>query len=471
MEKKDRALRYIPSVDSVLKTLRKTHPDIPHAVLRKVIRVYLQELREKLLDRQSILEIQGEEFLHDILLTRLQERLSATLKPRICRAINATGVILHTGLGRAVLPPDAIKNLCRELSGYSVLEIDPETGERKNRDTSVCDMLCNLTGSEDATVVNNNAAAVLLIMAALAQGKEVIVSRGQLVEIGGTFRVPEVISQSDATLVEVGCTNKVYVADYRNAISDRTAAILSVHTSNFKVMGFTHEVSLEDLVALAREKGIPLIQDAGSGALLNVFSWGLGEEPLISASIGKGADIVSFSGDKLLGSCQAGIIVGKKVLVDKIRKHPLARALRVDKVTLSILESTLRHYFSPDTVADNVPALKMCVLKAEQIQERAQKIAQNLQARLPSWEIQVVPTCSRAGSGAFPVLDIPSYAVALHSNMAEELAKKLRSGHPPVFVRIERDNVLVDPRTLLPEDDREIVEIVGNACANCCLKK
>ena len=318
-------LRKIPSVNRILEDIGK---EWSSSFFVREVRLHLSSLRKDIQKGVFHPELQD----YRCLLNQIKKRLHDAAKPKICRAFNATGVILHTGLGRAVLPSEAIHNICEQLKGFSVVEIDRDTGKRSQRDKPLRQLLTSLTGAEDATVVNNNAGAVLLTLATLACGKEVIVSRGQLVEIGGSFRIPDVMRQSGAHLVEIGCTNKTYLSDYEDAINEKTAAILQVHTSNYEIVGFSEEVSINHLAKLAHRKKIFCIQDAGSGAIGNYFPWGLGREPMISESIAQGVDVLTFSGDKLLGSCQAGIIVGKASLIQKIRSHPLARALRVDKI-------------------------------------------------------------------------------------------------------------------------------------------
>ncbi len=452
-EQNTKFFRQIPSVDRLLKELKEVY-DCSPLFLTQEIRNYLQDIRESI--EQGI----KEEISYSILLENLKKRIQENLTLKVTRAINATGVILHTGLGRAALPGNTIAALVKELSGYCILEIDRETGERSVRDLAIKDIVCSLTQAQDATVVNNNAGAILLILSALTKGKEVIVSRGQLVEIGGSFRVPEILIQSGCKLVEVGCTNCTHLKDYENAISAQTGAILFVHTSNYKIHGFSKTVPIEDLVRLTKEKNILLIEDAGSGAMLDFTSWGLQGDPIISESIKKGVDILSFSGDKLLGGCQAGFITGKQDLVSKIRKHPLARALRVDKITLCVLENTLRLY-QKENYFEKIPALAMLTTSLEKIQERAAKIAFALKKEFPGENISVVPSMCSPGSGSFPTQDIPSFAVALELHPKTlKIEYLLRKNTPPVFARVQKNCLLLEPRTLLPHEDREVAEIM-----------
>lgn len=454
-------LREIPSVDQVIRNLHDLHDQWSHSILVREIRAYLQLLRHKIRLRQIDHIPSGDDIQQEI-----RKRLLKNVENKVTKALNATGVVLHTGLGRAVLPPQAIRNVLNQLRGYTVLEIDRETGKRSTRDKALRDLLCFLTGAEDATVVNNNAAAVLLVLATLAREKEVIVSRGQLVEIGGSFRIPDVMKESGARLVEVGCTNRTHLADYEKAISERTAALLHVHTSNFKILGFTEEVPLETLSSLAKRKNLYIVQDAGSGAIVDLYPWGNSEEPLIFESIKRGVDIITFSGDKLIGSCQAGIIVGKHALINKLRHHPLARAMRVDKVTLSILEATLKHYLEPETVHEHIPTIKMLLSELQEVKKRAQDIAKNIRARISYCCVDVIRAYAKVGSGAFPIQDLPSYAVSIKfSQLSIPLvAKLLRVNTPPVFGKIQNNSLIIHPRTLLPEEDNEIADIIVQIC-------
>lgn len=465
MSERNALLRKIPSVERVLQDLQE-NGKYPRAFLLQEVRAYLHELRDKIATQGDTIPIEEAVLFYPDVLRLIEERLRIHYLPGLTRALNATGVILHTGLGRAVLPPQAIAMINENLRGYVVLEVDRETGERSQRDLAIRKILCMLTGAEDATVVNNNAGAVLLVLASLARNKEVIVSCGQLVEIGGSFRIPEVMRESGAQLVGVGCTNRTYISDYAKAISSNTAALLHVHTSNFRVVGFTQEVALPELSVLAHEKKVYLIQDAGSGAIRDLFSQGLSQEPLISESIASGVDIVTFSGDKLLGSCQAGIIVGKKVLIEKIRNHPLARALRVDKVTLAILETTLKSYLDDTHVVEDIPTVRMFCASVEEIKKRAEAIAEELRKYIGNCKIYAVPSVARAGSGAFPIEEIPSYAVTIQSDTLNitALAKSLRLNQPPIFGRVQNDTLFLDPRTLLPAEDEELIANVVKIC-------
>jgi len=380
-------------------------------------------------------------------------RLEAADRPTLVPAVNATGVVLHTGLGRAVLPRAALEAAMSAMAGHSTLEIDPETGERGDRSAHVAGHLCALTGAEDATVVNNDAGAVLLCLVALASGREVVVSRGELVEIGGGFRVPEVMAASGARLVEVGTTNKTRAADYERAITPDTAALLKVHPSNFRVVGFTESASLAELAEIALRHGLPVLDDLGSGALVDVRGLGLGDEPPVSERLAQGAGVVMFSGDKLPGGPQAGILVGRGDLIRRIKAHPLARALRCDKVTLALLEATLRIY-RRGRAFEEVPTLRALARTLEDVRTHAGSLASALD-RASGVSTQVVESVTRAGAGSLPGEDVPSFAVALtvEGLGPNALAMALRRNDPPIFARVAEDRLLLEVRTLLDGED------------------
>ena len=402
------------------------------------------------------------------IVARVVERLRQRFSGGVRRAINATGVILHTGLGRAVLPRAAIDGIVAELSGYASVEVDVESGKRGHRDETVRDLLAMLLGCEHATVVNNNAAATMLALAAIARGKEVIVSRGQLVEIGGSFRVPDVMRESGCKLVEVGTTNRTYVRDYEAAITENTAALMLVHTSNFRMLGFTAETSVAELAALAKERNLPLIHDIGSGALLPGLAEELREEPDVRSSLFDGADLVLFSADKILGGPQGGIAAGRKELVEKLRRHPLYRAFRVDKLTLCALESTLRAYMDSEHRNEDIPTLKMLRRTFQNIAEEATTLAEALKRALPGLEVECADDSSRLGSGSLPERNIPTRVVSLrHPKIsADALGAKLRGHTPPIFTRIQDDRVLIDPRTLLTGEGAEIEKAIAAIAHN-----
>jgi L-seryl-tRNA(Ser) seleniumtransferase len=362
-----------------------------------------------------------------------------------------------------VLPPAAIQEIAAELGGYATVEVDVASGKRGHRDDTTRELLTTLLGCEHATVVNNNAAATMLALAAIARGKEVIVSRGQLVEIGGSFRVPDVMRESGCKLIEVGTTNRTYIRDYEAAITPETAALMAVHTSNFRLIGFTEEPSIADLAELAHKHKLPLIHDIGSGALLPELSPALKDEPVVKTSLADGADLVLFSADKILGGPQGGIAAGSGELVDKMRKHPLYRAFRVGKLTLCALEATLRLYLDPVRRDAAIPTLRAMILPYSWLAEQAATLADRLVKALPGLEAECRDDASRLGSGSLPERDLRTRVVALrHPRFsAEELGAKLRACTPPIFTRIQDDRVLIDPCTLQPGEAEELEKSVG----------
>jgi L-seryl-tRNA(Ser) seleniumtransferase len=392
----------------------------------------------------------------DLILAQTDSALSAWTKPTLVPVINATGVILHTNLGRAPLSAATIRAMDVVSRGYSNLEYDLEKGARGSRLIHSESILQKLTGAESALVVNNNASAVLLVLSALANKKNVIISRSQLVEIGGGFRIPDVMKQSGAKLVEVGTTNKVRLSDYRSALENSTALVMRAHPSNFKIIGFTEEPELKDIVEIAHEKNVIVVDDLGSGALLDTAKFGLAHEPTVQESLSAGVDLVCFSGDKLLGGPQAGIIVGKKELIDKIKKHPLARAVRADKVCLAGITATLLHYLKDDAERD-IPVWKMMSLTLKQVKGRAE-----------AWKIElgqgnVVEGESTVGGGSLPGESFKTYLLSLEVKSPDKFLKKLRKQNPPIIARTENDKVLLDPRTVLPEQEGALLVGLKNA--------
>jgi L-seryl-tRNA(Ser) seleniumtransferase len=381
-------------------------------------------------------------------------------RPSLRRVINATGVVLHTNLGRAPLADVAIRAIGHVAEGYSNLEYDIETGQRGSRYSHCVGLLQQLTGAEDALVVNNCAAALVLTLNALAQKKEVLVSRGELVEIGGSFRIPDIMARSGAKLVEVGTTNRTHDDDYRRAITPKTAAVVKVHRSNFTIEGFTAEVSVERLAFIAAEHGLPVIHDLGSGLLLPLDDYGLSGEPTASVALASGATLVLMSGDKLLGGPQAGIILGTTAVVAKLRKNPFARAMRVDKLTLSALEATLRLYLEPERALKEVPVLAMLTERVEQIESRARSMVSSLHSS--NIDAEVAPSTASVGGGAFPTADIASRAVVL-SKDAERTEERLRHGEPAVIGRIAGGKLLLDLRSVLPREDGVLVQAIVRA--------
>ena len=387
---------------------------------------------------------------------------------RLRGVVNATGIILHTGLGRAVLPRRAVEALAG-LGGCCNMQIDLETGLRGKRNYDTEKLLCRLTGAAAAMVVNNNAAATLLILAALCAGKEVVVSRGQLIEIGGSFRLPDCIHQSGAILVEVGTTNKTHLRDYERALNENTAALLRVNPSNYRITGFTQDVPTADLVSLKQQRPVLVIDDLGCGALVNLEQYGLPHEPTVQDSIAAGADLVCFSGDKLISGPQAGIIVGKKELIAKIKKHPLTRMVRVCKLTDMALEQTLRLFLEPETLAQEHPTLRMLTAPAAKLKARAATIKRKVDKAGTRLVLRVVGEESAMGGGSLPGVAIPTYAVmaALPGSGADALCRLLRRNEPPVIARVKDDAVLLDMRTLLKGED----DIVAKALIACAGKR
>jgi L-seryl-tRNA(Ser) seleniumtransferase len=381
------------------------------------------------------------------LVARVERELAAARKARLRGAINATGVIVHTNLGRAPLAVSALEHVAAVARGYSNLEYDLGSGSRGSRQDHVAPILRRLTGAEAALVVNNNAAAVLLALAALAEGREVLVSRGELIEIGDGFRIPDVLARSGARLREVGTTNRTRASDYERAIGPETALVLRVHQSNFRVVGFTEQPRLEELVRVARAHELPVVDDLGSGVLIE-----LADEPSAKDALGAGADLVCFSGDKLLGGPQAGIVVGRGELVERLRRHPLQRALRADKLTLAALEATLALYLEPERAAEEIPVLRMLRDDVARVRERAERLA-----AIADGEVE--ETVARVGGGALPLAELPSFACALE----ESLAASLRDGDPPVVAVVRDGRCLLDCRTI--RDDE--VDAVAEAIARC----
>ena len=453
--------RLLPSVDELLRSdaVQKLAHQFGHAATAEASRNLLDGLRGRIADG-SLDESQLKAAMDSApqeLERRLQESLSYLLRP----VINATGVILHTNLGRAPLSQDALRHVAEISQGYSNLEFDLSSGERGKRDVHVSRLFAKLlsTGDREVStiVVNNNAAAVLLALNSLAEGGEVIVSRGELVEIGGAFRIPDVMAKSGATLREVGTTNRTRIADYESAITERTKLLLRVHRSNFQIVGFTEQPSLEELVALGRRHNIPVMEDLGSGELFDLRQVGVRGEPMIADSLRAGIDVVTYSGDKLLGGPQAGLISGDRELVAKIRSNPLFRALRVDKMFYAALEATLLAYLREDF--DSIPALRMLRVTEEELQHRAEHIARHLRISSPQLEIEVVESRSVLGGGAAPGSTLASRALAVRTGAlsSDEMLGRLRQWAMPIIARVEDERVLLDLRTVEPSQDATII--------------
>ncbi len=452
-------LRKIPSVEVLIEAAEGRWPpaEVPRRVIAAAVRAAVAAARDLL---QSFAAPPADaDALRERILANVAGRIKAILGPHYRKAVNATGIILHTGLGRAVLPPQALRQIARELSGFSVLQIDVADGQRSRRDERIEAIFRLLTGAEAATVVNNNAAATAIVLNTVAAGKEVIVSRGQLVEIGGSFRLPEIIAAAGAKLVEVGTTNKTHLRDYQRAISERSAAILRVHPSNYKIVGFTAEVPLEELVGLGRAHNLTVIDDVGAGPLIDFSRFGFEKEPTLAESVAAGADVITSSADKLIGGPQAGILLGKERWIQAIRKNPLARIVRPDKLALAALEATLVLFLDPERALDEVPTLRMLGRDLADIETQAQRIAAAIRASLPAAKVAVVDGVSQMGSGSLPGQDLPTRLVAVQAeNLPEdEIARRLRRHEPPVFARVGQGRVLADPRTLLDGEEAVLV--------------
>ncbi len=455
-------LRQLPSVDEILlqEEIQELVISSQRTLVVESIRQAIGELREAILEKRIV----GGD-LTEQAVKRTLEITAAKEKFNFRPVINGTGIVLHTNLGRAVLSEKAREAVQKIAGSNNNVEFDLERGQRGSRYSHVVSLLQKLTGCEDAMVVNNNAAAVLLVLDTLARDKEVIVSRGQLVEIGGSFRVPEVMEASGAKLVEVGTTNKTYVGDYAKAINENTGALLKVHTSNYRIVGFTHDATTAELVELGREKQIPVVEDLGSGLLVDLRCFGITDEPTVQQLLEEGVDIITFSGDKLLGGPQGGIIVGKKEYIDRMKRNPLTRALRVDKLTLAALEATLRDYLDPKQVLLSNPTLRMLITPAEHLYKGAEKLKTALNEVLPKATINVEQDYSQAGGGSLPLTNIPTYVVTIDlGSISEKLfAAKLRKGDPAVLVRVSQGKIIIDLRTLLPGEINQLVKACREA--------
>ena len=444
-------LRAIPKVDEFLGWLG-TVEGAPTTLVKNTVRSLLDTLRQQIL---AATPVQATDLARQPLSVRFHQLLSERLHPNLRPVINATGVVVHTNLGRSPLPASAMAMLTQVGGHYSNLEFDLATGQRGSRYSLVDDLLCELTGAEASLVVNNNAAAVMLCLDTMAKHREVVVSRGQLVEIGGSFRIPEVMARTGARLVEVGATNRTHPRDYENAITPETALLLKVHTSNYRMIGFTSEVPLPELVEIGLRHSIPVMEDLGSGCLIDLSRFGLAKEPTVGEVVADGADLITFSGDKLLGGPQAGIIVGKKKLVEQLRKNPMNRALRIDKFTLAALEMVLRVYRDPETAIRTIPTLAMLTMPLAMIDRRAKRLRRLIAKPLADrCRVKLATIDSRVGGGALPEHPLPSRAVALHplDRSVNRLEKALRALPLPVIGRIEDDRLLLDLRTVADEE-------------------
>jgi L-seryl-tRNA(Ser) seleniumtransferase len=458
-DNQQKLLRMLPGVDQVLEHCKRDafFEGIPQTVVVSSVRQTLDSCRRRIMAADQPLA--AENLSESRLLDSVKAAVDRAMTPNLKCVVNATGVVVHTNLGRSLLPDAALDNVALIAGRYSNLEYDLEAGKRGSRYSSVEEILCQISGAEAGMVVNNNAAAVLLCLETMAKNKEVIVSRGELVEIGGSFRVPDVMAKSGGILKEVGTTNRTHLKDYELAINEHTALLLKVHRSNYSIVGFTAEVSLKELVALGARHGRPVMEDLGSGTFVDFSKYGLVKEPTVQDSVAAGADVVTFSGDKLLGGPQAGLIVGKQPILERIRHNPLARALRIDKMTLAALEATLRLYRDEEKAVRTIPTLRMLTMKREEIVNRASRLAEDLNKTGDSrLQVSLVDLSSKAGGGALPLLDLPSRCLRLtiQGLSVNTLEKNMRRNSPPIIGRIEDDGFVLDPRTLL-EDDLPII--------------
>lgn len=453
--------RAIPSVDKLLKTPQGSAlvAEFGHHAFVDQARSLIEQIRYQIQQDQSLPDvIQTENGIFDVISDRLQAQKQVAIK----KVFNLTGTVLHTNLGRGLWSQGAIAAATDAMKHNVALEFDIDAGKRSHRDLYISQLLQQITGAEAACVVNNNAAAVLLMLATFAQGKEVIVSRGELVEIGGAFRIPDIMQQAGCKLVEVGTTNRTHLRDYRHAINENTAFLMKIHTSNFHIQGFTASVSEEELVELGKEFDLPVISDLGSGSLADLTAFNLPEEPMVQQKIAAGVDLVSFSGDKLLGGPQAGIIIGKKALIDRLQQHPLKRVLRCDKVILSALEATLRHYLFPDKLAENLPTLQLLTQSLESLQHKAEQLKTTLHKRLDSrYLLQIEPSLAQIGSGALPTEQIPSIAVTISASKQSDLLdleKHFKTYPQPIIARIHQQKMWLDLRSVA--EFGELVEML-----------
>lgn len=456
----EKLLQKLPSVDTLLKDseLQSSITSIGRIPVTDIIRDAVDEMRKMLISDTS--EDLNEDAVRQKIIADTKKHAEELIRPYYRRVVNATGIILHTGLGRAVIPQKALRQIQDQLDGYSLLQLDIEQGKRSRRDTNIEQLLQQLTGAEAATVVNNNAAATSIALNTVAKDKEVIVSRGQLVEIGGSFRLPDVMAFSGAKLVEVGTTNKTHPRDYADAVTENTAAILRVHPSNYKIQGFSSEVPLEELVEIAHSNNLVMIDDVGAGALIDFSKFGFEYEPTLSDSIAKGADIVTSSADKLIGASQGGIILGRKKLIEAIRKNQFARIVRVGKLTLTVLEATLKLFLDESIALSEVPTLQMLARQPDEIAKQADRIASALRKKISNANVSTIPGFSQTGSGSLPAQNLATTLIAIlpEKISAVLLAKQLRCRRLPIFTRIQNDCVLIDPRTLRKDDDEILVE-------------
>lgn len=467
MERERNLFNLIPKVDELLRgpLILKLLDNLPRIIVvdsvREEIDLLRRDIRNKTIDEKNIEKRIKK--LPYLINKRAIQRNNFKLK----KVINGTGVVIHTNLGRSVINKEIMENVLEISSNYSNLEFDLNKGERGSRYSHLEEIIKYITGGEAAMVVNNNAAAVMLVLSTLAKGKEVIVSRGELIEIGGSFRVPEVMEQSGGDLVDIGTTNKTHIWDYERAINENTGAFLKVHTSNYKILGFTSSVSIEELYNLKEKYNIPLIEDLGSGVLIDLSKYGLEHEPTVQESIKNGVDIVTFSGDKLLGGPQAGIIVGKRKYIDEMKKNPLTRAIRVDKFTISALEATLKLYLDEEMVLEKIPTINMLSLSKNELENRASILKRKLKSEIDEEKItiDIVDEYSEVGGGSLPLEKLPTKCICIssHSLSISKFENSLRNFDIPIITRVHRDKIYIDVRTLKESEFDTIVKGVLNA--------
>jgi L-seryl-tRNA(Ser) seleniumtransferase len=453
-------LKNLPGVDHLLKLADKGDRffDIPRSLIVESLRNSLESIRK------NILSGKANDTCDETILDLAHSFVMDKSKPKLVNIINATGVVLHTNLGRSLLCDDALKNIRDISQSFSNVEMNIKTGKRGIRYEAIDELICELTGAQSAIAVNNNAGAVLLALNTIAKDKQVIISRGELVEIGGSFRVPDVMTKSGCILKEVGTTNRTHLKDYENAVCDETGLFLKVHASNYKIEGFTASVGLKELVKLGNKHNIPIMEDLGSGTLIDFSKYGLPTEPTISDSVRSGADIVTFSGDKLLGGPQAGIIVGKKESIDQIKNNPLTRALRIDKMTLAALESTLKLYRDEEKAVNNIPTLRMLTISFNEICKKAELLFKSIKEKTtPFADIDLADMNSRPGGGSFPELNLATRCITIQpKNMSvSKFEIKMRLSTPAIIGRIENNKYILDPRTIQTGQDMTISSTIA----------
>ncbi|OLS03346.1 L-seryl-tRNA(Sec) selenium transferase [Tissierella creatinophila DSM 6911] len=438
----------------------------PRNTVLETIREELDDIRESIkkgeLDEQSFEKVIN--LLSEKIYKNSMEKNSYNLK----RVINATGVVLHTNLGRSLLNEEVLENIKNTSINYSNLEFDIDSGTRGSRYAHIEDIIKKITGAEGSLIVNNNAAAVMLVLSTMAKDKEVIVSRGELIEIGGSFRIPDVMERSGAKLVDVGATNKTHLDDYEAAIGENTAALLKVHTSNYRIMGFTSSVDSKELNGLKEKYNLPLIEDLGSGVLIDLEKYGMEHEPTVQDSLGKGVDIVTFSGDKLLGGPQVGIIVGKKEYIEKMKKNPLTRAFRVDKLVIAALETILSYYIDEEDAIKKIPTLRMLTISLAELNKKAVDLEREIKLLEVSSSLNIVieDSMSEVGGGSLPLVELPTKAISINSTKfsTQKMEVFLRKSNIPIITRVYKDKLYFDLRTIREDEYKVIVETINNMC-------